>query len=102
MTDKNTILAIVLSALVLIGWQIFFGFPQMEKQKQIAQQQAQEHSQQAGNPAAQSGTPASPPPTPAPQAPGQPAGRPATAPAEPVTRESALAASPRIHVETPR
>jgi YidC/Oxa1 family membrane protein insertase len=106
MTDKNTILAIVLSALVLIGWQIFFGFPQMEKQKQIAQQQAQEHSQQAGNPAAQSGTPASPTPNTAPQAPGQPAsrpaGQPATAPAEPVTRESALAASPRIHVDTPR
>jgi YidC/Oxa1 family membrane protein insertase len=106
MTDKNTILAIVLSALVLIGWQIFFGFPQMEKQKQIAQQQAQEHSQQPGSPAAQSGTPASPTPNTAPQAPGQPAsqpaGRPATAPAEPVTRESALAASPRIHVDTPR
>ena len=32
--QKNTILAIVLSALVLIGWQIFFGMPQMEKQKQ--------------------------------------------------------------------
>src|SRR3954468_22061641 len=106
MTDKNTILAIVLSALVLIGWQIFFGFPQMEKQKQIAQQQAQEHSQQPGSPAAQSGTPASPTPNTAPQAPGQPAsqpaGRPATAPAEPVTRESALGASPRIHVDTPR
>ena len=55
MTDKNTILAIVLSALVLIGWQIFFGFPQMEKQKQIAQQQAQEHAQQPANPATQSG-----------------------------------------------
>ncbi len=106
MTDKNTILAIVLSALVLIGWQIFFGFPQMEKQKQIAQQQAQEHSQQPGNPAAQSGTPASPTPNTAPQAPGQPAsrpaGQPATAPAEPVTRESALAASPRIRLDTPR
>ena len=56
MTDqKNMLLAIVLSALVLIGWQIFFGFPQMEKQKQVAQQQAQEHSQQPDNPAAQSG-----------------------------------------------
>ena len=47
MTDqKNTILAIVLSALVLIAWQIYFGLPQMEKQKQIQQQQAQERSQQ--------------------------------------------------------
>ena len=36
MTDqKNTIIAIVLSALILIAWQIYFGLPQMEKQKQI-------------------------------------------------------------------
>ena len=43
MTDqKNTLLAIVLSALVLIGWQIFFGMPQMEKQKQAQQQQTQQ------------------------------------------------------------
>ncbi len=42
MTDqKNTILAIVLSALVLIGWQIMLGIPQMEKQRQIQQQQQQ-------------------------------------------------------------
>ena len=41
--QKNTILAIVLSALVLIGWQFYFGTPQ---QKQIQQQQAQERSQQ--------------------------------------------------------
>ena len=42
MTDhKNTILAIVLSAAVLIAWQFFFGIPQMEKQKQIQQQQQQ-------------------------------------------------------------
>jgi YidC/Oxa1 family membrane protein insertase len=32
MTDqKNTILAIALSALVLIVWQYFVGLPQMEK-----------------------------------------------------------------------
>ena len=37
MTDqKNTILAIALSALVLIAWQYFVGLPQMEKQKQEA------------------------------------------------------------------
>ena len=53
MTDqKNTLLAIVLSALVLIGWQLFFGLPQMEKQKQIQQQQTQQHAQ-PGAPAPQ-------------------------------------------------
>jgi YidC/Oxa1 family membrane protein insertase len=85
MTDqKNTLIAIVLSALVLIGWQIFFGLPQVEKQKQIQQQQAQERSQPA--------------PGTAPQAPGQPS----TVPGQTVTREAALAASPRIQLDTPR
>src|SRR5882757_3768328 len=61
MTDqKNTILAIVLSALVLIAWQYFVGLPQMEKQKQEAQlkaqqQQVQTPAQQSGQPAAQGG-----------------------------------------------
>ena len=34
MTDnRNTILAVILSGLVLIGWQVFFNIPQMEKQR---------------------------------------------------------------------
>ena len=49
MTDqKKTILAIALSALVLIAWQYFFGLPQMEKQKQIQQQQQQTQQTQQG------------------------------------------------------
>jgi YidC/Oxa1 family membrane protein insertase len=101
MTDqKNTLIAIVLSALVLIGWQIFFGLPQVEKQKQIQQQQAQERAQPApGTPAQQqTGTPPQPTPGTAPQAPGQPS----TVPGQTVTREAALAASPRIQLDTPR
>jgi YidC/Oxa1 family membrane protein insertase len=101
MTDqKNTLIAIVLSALVLIGWQIFFGLPQVEKQKQIQQQQAQERAQPApGTPAQQqTGTPPQPTPGTAPQAPGQPS----TVPGQTVTREAALAASPRIELDTPR
>jgi len=97
MTDqKNTIIAIVLSALVLIGWQFYFGLPQVEKQKQIQQQQAQEHAQPApGIPAPQAGAPAQPAPGAAPQAPGQ------AAPTHTMTREAAIAASPRVRVETP-
>jgi predicted negative regulator of RcsB-dependent stress response len=41
MTDsRNTILAVILSGLVLLGWQYFFNIPQMEKQRaaQLAQQ----------------------------------------------------------------
>jgi YidC/Oxa1 family membrane protein insertase len=96
MTDqKNTILAIVLSALVLIAWQVYFGLPQMEKQKQIQQQQAQERSQQPPPlPQQQGGT------TQAPSAPG--AAPQATQPgAQPMTRDAALAASPRVRIETP-
>jgi YidC/Oxa1 family membrane protein insertase len=98
MTDqKNTILAIVLSALVLIGWQLYFGLPQIEKQKQIQQQQAQERAQPApGATAPQAGAPAQPAPGTAPQAPPVPSSQPQT-----LTREAALAASPRVRIETP-
>jgi YidC/Oxa1 family membrane protein insertase len=43
--QKNTILAIALSALVLIAWQYFIGMPQMEKQKQEALLKAQQQQQ---------------------------------------------------------
>jgi len=105
MTDqKNTILAIVLSALVLIGWQIYFGIPQMEKQKQIQQQQAQERSQQPpGTPAQQPGTTpqTGAPPQAVPGATPQAPGLPGSAPGQIMTREAALTASPRVRIETP-
>ena len=99
MTDqKNTLLAIVLSALVLIAWQLYFGLPQLEKQKQIAQQQAEQHQQAAPRtPPPQTGAPTQPPPGAAPQAPAQPA---PIAPAA-TTRAAALAASPRVRIDTP-
>jgi YidC/Oxa1 family membrane protein insertase len=39
--NRNTILAVILSGLVLLGWQYFFNIPQMEKQRaaQLAQSQ---------------------------------------------------------------
>jgi YidC/Oxa1 family membrane protein insertase len=107
MTDhKNTILAVALSLLVLIVWQYFIGFPQMEKQRQEAQLKAQQQQQQqiqnppaqnpqaqqpSGQPAAQSGAP--------PQLPGQGA---APTVAQQLSREAALKATPRIAIETPR
>jgi YidC/Oxa1 family membrane protein insertase len=97
MTDqKNTILAIVLSALVLIGWQIYFGLPQVEKQKQIQQQQTQERPQPPGSPVPQTGAPSQPGPGAAPQVPGQ-----TGLPVQTLTREAVLAASPRVRIETP-
>ena len=111
MTDqKNTILAIVLSAIVLIAWQYFVGMPQMDKQRQEAQLKAQQQQQaqqipapQPGAPATQPGAPAQPGAVPAPQAgappvPGQTPGVPRQA----VTREAVIAASPRIAIETPK
>jgi YidC/Oxa1 family membrane protein insertase len=90
--QKNTILAIVLSALVLIGWQYYFGMPQLEKQKQIQQQQAQEHSPPAGTPQQT--------PTPAPTPGGTPQTPPPSMP-QTMSREAALALSPRVRIETP-
>jgi YidC/Oxa1 family membrane protein insertase len=112
MTDqKNTLLAIVLSAIVLIVWQYFVGMPQMEKQRQEAQlkqqqqQQAQQRSQapQPGAPA-QPGQPASPAQPGAPAAPGQPTAvpQPGAIPGQQASRAAAIAASPRIMVDTPR
>jgi YidC/Oxa1 family membrane protein insertase len=103
MTDhKNTILAIVLSAAVLIAWQFFFGIPQMEKQK-AAQQAAQQQTTQHTSPA----QPGQPTATPTPNATPAPGGvpgvgqAPAAAPTTAQSRSAALAASPRIKIETP-
>src|SRR5262249_34039179 len=95
MTDnKNTILAIVLSALVLLGWQYFFAGPQEKaRQEQLQAQQKQNvptptQPGQAAQPPGQSGSP---------QVPGQ-ANAPAAA--APVDRAAALAGSPRVPITT--
>jgi YidC/Oxa1 family membrane protein insertase len=102
MNDKNTIIAIVLSALVLIGWQYFIGGPQMERQKQeVLLKQQQQGQQQAPTPGA--GT--SPAPAPGAAAPPGSLNVPGTATPAGVqtqTREAALASSPRIAIDTPR
>src|SRR5450631_2676110 len=104
MTDnRNTILAVILSGLVLIGWQYFFNIPQMEKQR--AAQQAQQAQSELSKPV----TPAASPATSAPQtgaAPSPSANTPATsqpaAAAPVVSRDAAIAAGPRIKIDTPR
>jgi YidC/Oxa1 family membrane protein insertase len=94
MTDnRNTILAVILSGIVLLGWQYFFNIPQMEKQR--AAQQAQEQA------AKQPGAPAPGAPAAAPGTPAMPNTQPA-ANAPTVSREAAVAESPRVKVETPR
>jgi YidC/Oxa1 family membrane protein insertase len=98
MTDqKNTIVAILLSVIILIAWQYFYSTPQAQKQKAAQeaqqQQQAQTQTQTPGTapaPGAQT-TPGTAP------APGAPAIRPGTA-----SRDSVVAATPRIQIDTPR
>jgi YidC/Oxa1 family membrane protein insertase len=95
---KNTILAIVLSLLVVVGWQYFIGYPQMEKQRQEAQLKQQEQSQLqpgATQPKGPSTAPA--PQGSAPSLPSTPATQPATA-----SRESVIASTSRIAIDTPR
>jgi YidC/Oxa1 family membrane protein insertase len=103
--QKNTILAVVLSGLVLLAWQYFVATPQVEKQRQVAQEQAEKRTP---NPAAPA-TPGAAPPAAqqqapnVPQAPGQPTAQTpaASAPAQPVSRESIIAAGPRVRISTP-
>ncbi len=100
MTDsRNTILAVILSGLVLLGWQYFFNIPQMEKQRaaQLAQQA------QTTTPAQNAGTGNTTTPqatTPAPSA-NMPANVQAGSVAI-VSREAAIAASPRVKIDSPR
>src|ERR1700683_5553277 len=98
---KNTILAILLSLIVVVGWQYLVGYPQMQKERQQADLKQQEQSQpQPGavtpNPATPEGvTPGGPTP-PAPSASATSA-QPPTA-----TREAVLTGSPRVAIDTPR
>ncbi|TXJ34126.1 MAG: membrane protein insertase YidC [Afipia sp.] len=97
--NRNTILAVILSGLVLIAWQYFYNIPTMEKQR--AAQQAELAQKQAANPAATPATPANPAGTPAtPGTQAQIPGAPATA-APVVSRPTAIAASPRVKIDTP-
>jgi YidC/Oxa1 family membrane protein insertase len=103
MTDhKNTILAIALSALVLIAWQYFYGIPhEKARQEQLQQQQAKQTAQtQTAQPnqRAQQSQPAQP--QPAGSAPQVPGAAQTAAPAS-LPRAEALATSPRLPIDTP-
>ena len=97
MTDnRNTILAVILSGLVLIAWQYFYNVPQMEKQR--AQSQTQAELVKPATQGAPGGT--TPQPGSAPSA-SAPANQPAS-PAPVVSREAAIAATPRVKIDSPR
>src|SRR6266545_2521936 len=75
--QKNTLLFIVLSGIILIGWNLLFGFP--------GQKPVPPPNQQPPG----AGAPGAPPPAEPP-------------PAKVLTREEALAQSPRVRIETSR
>ena len=102
--NRNTILAVILSGLVLIAWQYFYNVPQMEKQR-AAQQAAELQKKASPSPQQQPSTQASPTSTP-PQAGSAPPQAPANTPpavsgTPTVDRDAAIAANPRVKIETP-
>ncbi len=84
--NKNFILAIVLSMLIIFGWQYFYAKPMLDKQEaqQTTTQQQGQVAQPSGNSNTNSG-----------------ATVPSTAAGAEQTREQALASTPRIKIETP-
>ena len=83
--NRNFILAIVLSMVVLFGWQYFFvPKPKPPAETPVAAQQQAEQG----------------PPQPGDTIPGSAAPLPGATPAATLTREEALAASPRIAIDT--
>jgi YidC/Oxa1 family membrane protein insertase len=84
---KNTILAFVLSLIVVVGWEWYFAKPEVEKQAQTQQEQPQPNAAQPATP-----TPGANAPT----APNAPSAQPATQ-----TRAAVIAASARVAIDTP-
>ena len=101
--QKNTIIAFALSGLVMLGWQYFFAAPQLEKQKQLIQEQKQAQTTPA--PATPGAAPSAQPQSPnIPQPPAQPgAAQPpvAGAPVQQASRDSVIAGTPRLKINTP-
>src|SRR5829696_4136853 len=95
--NRNLLLALILSGLVLFAWQFFYAAPQVEQQRRA--QQAQPAPPQGAQPNTVPGQPPSPS-----QAGGLNPPVPGTVPpAAPVaeTREAALGRSPRVRIYTP-
>jgi YidC/Oxa1 family membrane protein insertase len=89
MDQKNFIVAIVLSVLIIVGWQHFF----QPTKPPVPPQQTTSQSATPGTPQTPAGQ------TAAPGAPGAPAAEPA--PPQILSRKEALAASPRVTFDTP-
>jgi YidC/Oxa1 family membrane protein insertase len=93
--NKNLLLAIALSVIVMVGWNYFYGKPALDQQRQQTQSQTNPAQPGAGSsvlqPPASGGTAATPAPAP---------GSTVAAGAK-IPRDQALALSPRVKIESP-
>jgi YidC/Oxa1 family membrane protein insertase len=93
MTDnRNLILAVILSVAVVFGWQYFVAGPKIDQTRQHAAQTSTAAQTTSGSPTS---TPGAEGAATTPGAPNQPAQ------AAVMTRDQALAASPRVAIDTP-
>ncbi len=95
-SQKNLILAIALSAAVLMAWQFFYAGPKMAEERV---RQEKQKLQQTSQPVA--GQPANPGAVTAPGTPGVVGAPAVAAPAVALSREAAIATSPRVTIVTP-
>jgi YidC/Oxa1 family membrane protein insertase len=93
MDQKNVLIAVLISLAILMGWQILFEHPKLERERQ--QQAAQQQAAGQAAPQTPGARPAAPGVPPGPVAAGTPA-------APPGSRKTAIEASPRIKIVTPR
>jgi YidC/Oxa1 family membrane protein insertase len=92
--NRNFLLAIILSIGVLFAWQFFYGVPKQHQQEALKQSTEQQQPGVPGPPRPQGEAPLTPGPS-------NGAPRPDAAPGGAMTREQALAMSPRIPIDTP-
>lgn len=90
--NRNFILAIVLSIVIIVGWQYFYAQPMIDQQRRQQEIAESERHQQTVEPAA--------PETDGIGAP-QPAPGALSPPGRAQTREAAIAANPRVRIDTP-
>src|SRR5690349_4432952 len=97
--NRNFLITIALSVLILTLWQVFYMNPRIEAQKEAARIEAERVEQEKKNqtPApAPGGTDAAMPPQG-----GVPGAGPATDGTSPAGRDQAIAASARVQIDTP-
>jgi YidC/Oxa1 family membrane protein insertase len=97
--QRNTILAIVLSAIVLIGWEYFYALPQKQRQDELQRQAQITQVQPAprATPGQEGSTPAAP--DAAPRVPDQSGAAPAQSQK---SREAVISSGERVPIDTPR